>query len=259
MPEKPQMSGAVSSNAADASRLSLLNPPKITIFVGHAGVGKTNTSMGIALDLSARGHDVILADLDVVNPYFRSSDYPELLESHGIRLVAPFFARTTLDTPSLTGEVDAIIEDAAKDGGANLILDVGGDDGAVVLGRYSRRLNELSACMLYVVSAFRGLSTTPEEAAALLAPIEENSRMRAMGIVNASNLSTQTTLADVRHGRDFAKRCSELLGLPLVATIVPEATISNEGLSNVNDVLRDGEEAFEELLCLPKLISMPWE
>lgn len=113
----------------------------ITVLMGHAGVGKTNVALGLALGEAGQGREVTLADLDVVNPYFRSSDYPELLRKAGIRLIAPVLARTTLDTPSLTGELDAVIAEVAANPKKRLIIDVGGDDdGATTIGRWSAML-----------------------------------------------------------------------------------------------------------------------
>ena len=194
----------------------------ITVLVGHAGVGKTNVALGLSLREAAAGRDVTLADLDVVNPYFRSSDYPELLASSGVRLIAPVLARTTLDTPSLTGELDAAIAQVAADPERRLILDVGGDDdGATTIGRWSRMLAEAGARVLYVVSAFRALTTTPEDAAALLPGIEDHAHLKANAILNTSNLGDETTPQHVEAGIDFAKRVAELCGLPLEGTIVP--------------------------------------
>ncbi|BAK44498.1 hypothetical protein [Eggerthella sp. YY7918] len=84
----------------------------VLIVVGHYGVGKTNLSLNLALDGAARGMDVTLADLDVVNPYFRSSDYTTMLEEAGVRMIAPVMAGTTLDSPSLSGQVTTAIEQA---------------------------------------------------------------------------------------------------------------------------------------------------
>ena len=62
----------------------------LTVITGHYGVGKTNLAINLALDL-ARGYDeVMVVDLDIVNPYFRSSDYTDELESHGVRFGGPF-------------------------------------------------------------------------------------------------------------------------------------------------------------------------
>ena len=232
----------------------------ITILVGHAGVGKTNTALGIALALAERGDDVTLADLDVVNPYFRSSDYPELLSSRGVKLVAPVFARTTLDTPSLTGELDAVIAGIEAGSGKKLVIDVGGDeDGATALGRYAEALASAPARMLYVVSAFRSLTPTAAEAVALVPGIETHCHLRVNAVLNTSNLGVETSLRNVEHGRAFARECAGLLGLPLVATIVPEIALANTAPGVVFNVLTKNGEQDEELLVMPKYVSTPWD
>lgn len=232
----------------------------VTILVGHAGVGKTNTALGIALACAERGDDVTLADLDVVNPYFRSSDYPELLSSRGIRLVAPVFARTTLDTPSLTGELDAVIADIAAGSGTRLVIDAGGDeDGATALGRYADVLAPASSRVLYAVSAFRALTTTAAEAAALVPGIEAHCRLHVNAVLNTSNLGAETTLRNVEHGRTFARECADLLGLPLVATVIPEVALTDAASDVVFNVLTENGERTEELLVMPKYVSTPWD
>ncbi len=219
----------------------------ITVLVGHAGVGKTNVALGLALAEAAAGHAVTLADLDVVNPYFRSSDYPELLDNAGVRLIAPVLARTTLDTPSLSGELDAVIGAVRRDPTQRLILDVGGDDdGATTVGRWSKMLVEAGAQVLYTVSAFRALTQTPEEAAAMLPDIESHAHLRATGILNTSNLGDETTAEHVECGRAFAREVARLTDLPLAATVVPEAA------AYVPD-------ADEPIVILPRYVKRPWE
>ena len=220
----------------------------ITVLVGHAGVGKTNVALGLALAEAEKGCEVTLADLDVVNPYFRSSDYPELLGDAGVRLIAPVLARTTLDTPSLTGELDAVIAQVVADPEhSRLIIDVGGDDdGATTIGRWSGMLRDAGAQVYYVVSAFRALTTEPDAAAAMLSDIEEHSHLRATAVLNTSNLGDETTPSHVERGRAFAHEVARLLDLPLVATVVPE----------VAGELPDGDES---MLIMPRYVRLPWE
>ena len=45
---------------------------RITLFAGHYGSGKTNIAVNYALYLKNLGKDVVVADLDIVNPYFRT-------------------------------------------------------------------------------------------------------------------------------------------------------------------------------------------
>lgn len=247
----------------------------ITVLVGHAGVGKTNIALGLALSLAHEGFEVTLADLDVVNPYFRSSDYPELLEQANIRLIAPVLARTTLDTPSLTGELDAVIGQVAASEGKRLVIDVGGDDdGATTIGRWARLLKSAGAQVLYVVSAYRSLTLAPEDAAALVPDIEWHAHLSASAVLNASNLGDETNLSHVRHGRQFAARTAELLGLPLAATVVPLAAAIREGYAaddplvhklatiapqTVTEALIDGTSDPEPMVLMPRLVRTPWD
>ncbi|MBQ9005580.1 MAG: hypothetical protein IJ092_04310 [Atopobiaceae bacterium] len=228
---------------------------QITVLVGHAGTGKTNVALNLALAEAAAGRHVTLADLDVVNPYFRSSDYPQLLADAGVRLIAPVLARTTLDTPSLSGELDVAIQQAAADPDARLIIDVGGDDdGATTIGRWSGKLNAADAHVLYVVSAYRALTQAPEDAAAMLPDIEEHAHLRADAVLNTSNLGDETTLDHVRHGRAFASEVARLCGLPLEATVVPKVA-----LSDVSEPLQCDEPEAEPLLVMPRLVRTPWD
>ena len=74
---------------------------RVTVVCGHYGTGKTNLSINLALECARQGEDVTLVDLDVVNPYFRSADYADILTRSGVKVVGPNFANTNLDTPSL--------------------------------------------------------------------------------------------------------------------------------------------------------------
>lgn len=230
----------------------------ITVLMGHAGVGKTNVALGLALAEAAAGRDTTLADLDVVNPYFRSSDYPELLRKEGIRLIEPVLARTTLDTPSLTGELDAAIAQvAAEPARRRLIIDVGGDDdGATTIGRWSGALREAGAYVLYVVSAYRALTTKPEDAAAMLPDIEEHARLRANAVLNTSNLGDETTMEHVEHGRAFAREVARMCGVPLAATVVPEVAVGESGPGAWS---ADAGSVAEPMLVMPRYVRLPWD
>ena len=242
----------------------------VVVVTGHYGVGKTNLALNLALACASRGEAVALADLDLVNPYFRSSDLRAELERAGVRLVAPRFAGTTLDTPSVTGELDCAIDEAARgwadgaaaagDGGAagarrtRLIIDVGGDDaGATALGRYSDELRALepgALRMLYVVNAFRNLTQAPGEAAAVLGEIEAVSRMRATGVVNNSHLCEETERNDIETGRKWARNTALECGLPLVATCVP---------AHVIECCNSEEGPDEPLVRVARYVRTPWQ
>ena len=191
---------------------------RFTVVTGHYGSGKTNLSINLALDLAAFYDEVMLVDLDIVNPYFRSSDYTSMLAERGVRVISPTFAGTTLDTPSLSGAVSAAFDTTGA-----VIFDVGGDDvGATALGRYAKEIASIDHEMLYVINHYRNLTAEPAEAAALLAEIESACHLKATGVVNNSHLRDETTAQTVLHSLGFARDTAALLGLPLRFTTIPE-------------------------------------
>lgn len=204
------------------------------IICGHYGCGKTNLALNIAVDMAERGDEVTLVDLDLVNPYFRSSDYPELLKEHNIELLASGYAHSNLDIPSIPSEMYGMFSRGGK-----VIIDVGGDDaGAVALGRFSHLIKQKDYTFLYVVNRYRIQSETPEEAVELLAEIKEASRLEPHFIVNNSHLMEQTTLSELVSGQAYAKEISEKTGLPLAFTAVERSLVpeAEKAIDNVYPV-----------------------
>ena len=204
----------------------------VTVVAGHYGVGKTNFSLNLALDAAAAGFQVTLADMDVVNPYFRSSEYRGLLDAAGVRLIAPVFggAGTALDVPSLTGELSVAVEEAYRsDGRAIVIVDAGGDDvGAAALARFAPAIAAGPYELLYVVNAFRNLTQEPAEAVAVLREIEVKSRLAATAVVGNSHLQGDTVWQHIAESVPFAQAVAAMAGLPLACVTAPEATIQRE-------------------------------
>lgn len=194
--------------------------PACVVVVGHYGAGKTNLALNLALDARRRGRTCTLADFDVVNPYFRSSDYAELLAQEGVRLIAPAMARSTLDAPSVGGEVVAAIEQARASGGAGLVvIDAGGDDaGAYALGRFAGAVDSGPYAMLYVVNERRSLVRTPRAACAVLREIEAASHLRATAIANNTHLGDETSAEVLSAGVAYAREVARAAGLPLAFT-----------------------------------------
>lgn len=194
---------------------------RITILCGHYGCGKTNLALNLALEEAP----CTLADLDIVNPYFRSSEYEALLAQNGVRLIKPVFAGTTLDTPTLSPALFSIFDEAA----GRVLIDAGGDDaGVTALGGLSSQLEACGYEMIYVINRNRVLSQTPEDAAGLLREIETASRLKATGIVNNTHLGVETDLETVLEGLPFAQKTAELCNLPLLYSTAPDFALSAE-------------------------------
>lgn len=187
------------------------------IVCGHYGSGKTTLALNLALYLREHGENVALADLDIVNPYFRTADFSVLMSGAGIRLIAPAYAGTSLDVPALTGELDGVLEEA----GGTVIIDVGGDeDGARVLGRYSGRIAQGGYDMLFVANFYRSGTQSAGQAVEYIHSIEAASRLKITAVVNNSNLAGQTTCEDILSSAGRAAKLAHSCGKPLIFTNV---------------------------------------
>ena len=203
----------------------LTNQKRITILCGHYGTGKTNVAVNLALAMAKTGENVTVADLDIVNPYFRTLDSAAAFETAGIRLICSRFANTNVDLPSLPPDLYAITDDKSH----RVVIDVGGDDsGAMVLGRLAPAiLAEDSYEMYLVVNRYRPLTPDVPSTVEVMGEIEAASRLKFTGIVNNSNLGAATSAGVVLRTMDYANELAQAAGLPLVATTVEESIYSD--------------------------------
>ena len=191
---------------------------RLTILCGHYGTGKTNCAVNMAMDLRRQCPKVAVADLDIVNPYFRTKDSEEEFEKAGIELICSRYANTNLDIPALPENLYRITEDRDT----KMILDIGGDDsGAIVLGRLaSAILEENDYEMLTVINKYRPLTPDVESTVEVLREIEAASRIPFTGIVNNSNLGEETVPEDVAASLKYAEDVASAMGIPVVMTTV---------------------------------------
>ena len=191
---------------------------RVTLFCGHYGSGKTNVAVNYAMHLRRQGKHTALADIDVVNPYFRSADSRRELEAQGITVIALPFANTNVDLPALPQEVYGLVQ--RRDIFA--VLDVGGDDrGAYALGRYVPYIREENDfALLFVVNFYRPLTQDAESAFAVLREIELAAGLPFTGIVNNSNLGEETTAETLLRTVPLADELAEKAGIPVRFTSV---------------------------------------
>ena len=207
---------------------------RLTLFAGHYGSGKTNIAVNYALHLAGEGKQVCIADLDIVNPYFRTKDSAADLEKAGVTLISPQFANTNVDLPALPAEAYRLVADKRVYG----IMDIGGDDrGAYALGRYVPGiLEENNYRMAFVANCYRPLTRTPEEALEVMGEIEQACGLKFTDIINNSNLGPETTAETVLDSRAYMEKLSELSGLPIFATTAVTA-VAEELQDTVSPIL----------------------
>ena len=195
-------------------------PPRLLIVAGHFGAGKTNVALNLAHMLKAEGREVTLIDLDIVNPYFRAADAEDALRAAGIEYINPPFANTNVDIPVLGADIQRVFPMLEQNPNASVIFDVGGDNGAVALGRYHAELTRLGAYMLCVENAYRPLTDSPEAMFENLREIEAYSRLRCDAIVNNSNLGEETAVNDLFEAMPTMDAFAALAGLHILFTTV---------------------------------------
>ncbi|MCL2296577.1 MAG: hypothetical protein FWC29_05830 [Methanomassiliicoccaceae archaeon] len=194
-----------------------MDPKGLTVICGHYGTGKTNFAINYAIDAVREGKSVTLVDMDVVNPYFTSSEYAEILRKKGVKVISPSFATTNLDIPALPASMYSIFDTTDS-----VILDAGGDDaGATVLGRFSRKIIDRGYEMLYVTNMYRPMTSTPEDSVGILREIENACGLKATAVVNNSHLKELTTASTITDSLQYAKEVSRSAGIPLMFSVAP--------------------------------------
>ena len=191
---------------------------RVTLLCGHYGSGKTNVAVNMAYDLKNQYTDVVIADLDIVNPYFRTKDSKDDLEQRGITLISSEYAGTNVDIPAMPQQMYMITDN--KD--LHAVIDVGGDDrGVLALGRIAPAIMEENDYeMLFVINCFRPLTRDAESTLEVMREIEDACKIKFTAIVNNSNLGNETTAEDVLNSVSYANKVANITGLPIKCTTV---------------------------------------
>ncbi|MCL6614150.1 MAG: AAA family ATPase [Firmicutes bacterium] len=219
--------------------------PRVHIFIGPFGSGKTETAINFALGERRKGKEVSLIDLDIVNPYFRSREVRASLASFGVRVFSSAEGLEEADLPALSPGIIG----ALHRGGLTLVFDVGGDPaGARALGRFHHLLDPLAPAVLAVINPYRPEAGTGEAIAAKVAALAEAGRVRVTGLVANPNLGPETTTATILAGRRPIEEAAALLSLPVVFTCVREDLAPVIAAAGVGAILP-----------LRRYMLLPWE
>lgn len=227
--------------------LETLETKPVVLFVGNYGSGKSEVSVNFALAMARRGVRVRLADLDLVNPYFRSREAKETLEAQGVGVVLPPEALLHADLPILTPEVKGLVQ--RPDGLA--VIDVGGDDvGATVLSSLAGAFAAGAAFeLLQVVNHLRPFTDTVDGVVRILGEIERAARLRVTGLVSNSHLMDETTVETVYEGLALARAVGARLGLPVRFVTAP---------AEVAPALDEARLGGVPVLPLTRWLLPPW-
>ncbi|MCD4727140.1 MAG: hypothetical protein K8R46_05740 [Pirellulales bacterium] len=217
----------------------------IFVIVGNYGSGKTETAVNLAVDQRKAGKDVRIADLDLVNPYFRTREVRDTLKKMGIDVVLPPEKYLQSDLPVLTPMVSGMIRRPSE----VTIIDAGGDDvGATALAALADSFSGRKVNVIQVVNPFRPFTETIEGCIKIRNEIEGASKLRVTGIAGNANLMDETTAEHIYRGYEFVRRLARESDLPLLFVTV------SEKMADEIDV-----GGFDcPVLTLNRLLIFPW-
>lgn len=201
-------------NGRDSFDTAIVRPgERLVAIVGNYGSGKTELSVNLSLRMAAAGRRVQIADLDIVNPYFRCREARALMEQHGIRVVVPPGAQAWADLPIILPEIRGMLRPAD---GTLSVFDVGGDDvGARALASLRTSIRDGEYELWQVINAKRPFTDTVAGCLEMRRAIEEASRWRVTGLLVNSHLIDETTADVVMDGWRLAEAVRAETGLPI--------------------------------------------
>ncbi len=207
---------------------------RLTLLCGHYGSGKTNVAVNLAFYLKEQYNNLVVADLDIVNPYFRTKDSLQDFAEHGIELICSEYANTNVDIPALPADMYRLTTDKSL----TAVIDVGGDDrGAYALGRLVPEIKaENNFDMLMVINGFRPLTPDAESTIEVMREIEQACKLKFTGLVNNSNIGEETTAENVINSIGYANEVAKASGLPIVMTTV-KAELYDELCDKIDNLL----------------------
>jgi len=213
--------------------------------VGNYGSGKTEVSINLAVNRKQSGLDVRLADLDLVNPYFRTREARTVLAELGVEVILPPEQYLQADLPVLSPTIAGIIR---KSNGLTL-LDVGGDDaGAMVLASLADAFKDIEVQMLQVVNPLRPQTSTVAGCLKIRNDIEAAAKMTITGLIGNANLIEETSSEEIYSGYEFIQALSTQSGLP-----VEFVTVAQEILPGI-----DTKRFACPVLAIARQLVPPW-
>ena len=216
---------------------------RLTIIIGAYGSGKSEIAVNISLAQrkALPERKLLIADMDIVNPFYRSSDCASVLKEAGVRLVTPMYAGSNVDAPVLPPDMYVIFDDESYQG----VFDIGGEDmGALVLGSLKKRIENTDAVIYMAVNSLRPFTSDAEQIAVMTNELAAAAGFKIDGYLNNTNLLEETTAGMVAEGESKILEASAITGIPLVANCVMDNVDIPEGLLRTEELFRMSRRIF---------------
>lgn len=193
--------------------MNMLSDKRIRLIVGHYGSGKTEFAVNYTMKLAELGRKTAIADMDIVNPYFRSRERAQMMEEAGIRVISGARGHAAnLALPMMTAEVQAPLQDESYD----LVLDIGGDAaGATAASQYKRYFKDGNYDMFCVINRYRTETSTVEGCMYHIKTIEATLGAKVTGLINTTHMLRETSVEDVMYGQELVEKVSKETNIPV--------------------------------------------
>jgi len=231
----------------------------ILLFTGNYGSGKTEVSVNVANALARRGEKVVIADLDLVNPYFRCREARRHMEELGIKVVAPEGSMHSADLPIVMPEVYGAIQRTP----GITVLDVGGDNvGATVLASLAHLFHQVAYEMYFVLNQNRPFTDTVSGAIRYIEEIETASKLKITALVGNTHLMEETDLEMVQRSLIFTQEAARSRGIAVAFVTAPLKKLQDAAFLPKNGFLVEGIYNFEgysaPVLPVERIMLPPW-
>jgi predicted transcriptional regulator len=272
------------STSSTQTRVSWFNADKllsglrrINIFCGGFGAGKTEVAVNFSLRMREQGRRVSIADLDIVNLYFRSREVREQLQSQGINVIVPGGALANADLPIIVPEVRGAIEGTSSKSEARMtietrnpnvanaevsglessvqsppvvVLDLGGDPaGAKVMASIAEGMRPEDYSGLFVLNSRRPFTATVDAAKRMMDGISSAARISVDRIVVNSHLIEETTPAVIEEGIALGEEVARATGAAIAFVAVQRELLARF----------DAAGCGHPVMVLDRLMLKPWE
>jgi hypothetical protein len=220
----------------------------VVIIVGNYGSGKTEVAVNLAFHYKQLGIHVQVADLDLVNPYFRAREARKALEGMGIEVILPPERLMQADLPILMPQVTGLVGRP----GCLVILDVGGDDvGATVLAalRETFRRMEGPVTMMQVINPYRPNTESIDGCLKVRRAIENKAHIPVGKWIGNAHMLEETSPEHFRQGHDFMTSLQDASGLGVEFITAPHELLP----------LIDTEQSNWPVLTIHRQLVPPWK
>ncbi len=219
---------------------------RIIIFSGSFGSGKTEIAINQSYTALQNNEKVVIVDLDIVNPYFRTRDMKEKLKESGIKVITPPDKFALSDLPLISPEIKGFIQNDKY----KLIIDVGGDEiGAKSLANFYTVLRDTDYKMHMVINPFRPFTNSINQIQNMLENIELFSRLKINSLISNPHLGDQTNLNLIKKGHNIVKEVSNQLNIPITYLVMEKSLYQRIGHNNFT----------EKILIIQRYLVLPWD